>query len=77
MMKDKVIDQAGCFENTLALPQRGKTLSVSGFALLSFRRGTVPAQPSTRFSQSPILIILYLGFGNASAQSWQRYGFLL
>jgi len=47
IMKDKVIDQAGYFENTLPLPQRGKASSVSGFALLW--RGTLPAQPSNGF----------------------------
>jgi len=48
-MKEKVIDQAGYFENTLPLPQRGKVSSVSGLALLSFGRGTLPAQPSNGF----------------------------
>jgi len=48
-MREKVIDQAGYFENTLPLPQRGKVSSVSGLALLSFGRGTLPAQPSNGF----------------------------
>ena len=34
-IEGNVIDQAGCFENTRPLPQRGKARSVSGFALLS------------------------------------------
>ncbi len=37
------------YKNTLHLPQRGKRGSVSGFALLSFWRGTVPAPPSNVF----------------------------
>jgi len=34
-MEDSIMDQAGCFKNTLAFPQRGKASSVSGFAILS------------------------------------------
>jgi hypothetical protein len=48
-MKEKVIDQAGYFKNTLPLSQRGKVSSVSGLALLSLGRGTLPAQPSNGF----------------------------
>jgi hypothetical protein len=64
-MKNKVIDQAGCFENTLPLPQRGKASSVSGIIIrksgysvaeiflfpmaMPDPGGTLPAQPSNGF----------------------------
>ena len=58
-----VIDQAGCFENTRPLPQRGKARSVSGFALLyllkRLLRRCAPRNARSafkRFSQSPSLI---------------------
>jgi len=49
-MEKHVMAQAGCLENTPLLPQRVKSGSVSGFALLSpFGRGAMPAQPSNGF----------------------------
>ncbi|TET75541.1 MAG: hypothetical protein E3J56_00330 [Candidatus Aminicenantes bacterium] len=35
-----------------------KSSSDTGFALLSIWRGTMPAQPSSRFSPTPSLIII-------------------
>jgi len=37
------------FRKHATFPQRGKVSSVSGLALLSFGRGTLPAQPSNGF----------------------------
>jgi len=50
MIEGKIVDQAGCFENTLALPQRGKASSVSGFALLSCVEEPCPLSLQTVFS---------------------------
>jgi len=37
MKKKRVLDQAGCLEDTPLLPQRVKSGSIPGFALLSLR----------------------------------------
>jgi hypothetical protein len=60
VMKNLVMAQAGCLENTPLLPQRGKSGSVSGFALLSLferlLRRFAPRNARSafkRFSQHP------------------------
>ena len=55
-IEGNVIDQAGCFENTRPLPQRGKARSVSGFALLSVLERNHARSAFKRFSPSPSLI---------------------
>jgi hypothetical protein len=45
-----IIDQAGCVENTQALPQRVKARSVSGSALLSYGEELCPLRLQTVFS---------------------------
>ncbi len=55
-IEGNVIDQAGCFENTRPLPQRGKARSVSGIALLSILERNHARSAFKRFSQSPSLI---------------------
>jgi len=52
----EILDQARCFENTHALPQRVKACSVSGFALLSILERNRARSAFKRFSQSPSLI---------------------
>ncbi len=66
-IEGNVIDQAGCFENTRPLPQRGKARSVSGFALLSILERNHARSAFKRFSQSPSLIFFPpSGFRNTS-----------
>ncbi len=66
-IEGNVIDQAGCFENTRPLPQRGKARSVSGFTLLSLLERNHARSAFKRFSQSPSLIFFPpSGFRNIS-----------
>ena len=66
-IEGNVIDQAGCFENTRPLSQRGKARSVSGFALLSILERNHARSAFKRFSQSPSLIFFPpSGFRNTS-----------
>jgi hypothetical protein len=53
VMETFIKDQAGCLENTPLLPQRGKTGSVSGFALLSHRSRNHARSAFKRFSRHP------------------------
>ncbi len=66
-IEGNVIAQAGCFENTRPLPQRGKARSVSGFALLSILERNHARSAFKRFAQSPSLIFFPpSGFRNTS-----------
>jgi len=55
--EDNIKDQAECFENTRPLPQRGKSRSVSGFALLSILERNRARSAIKRLSQSSSLIL--------------------
>ncbi len=66
-IEGNVIDQAGCFKNSRPGPQRGKTRSVSGFALLSILERNPARSAFKRFSQTPSSIFFPpIGFRNAS-----------
>jgi len=64
-MEDVAREQAGCLENTQALPQRGKAYSVSGFALLSLRSRNHARSAFKRFSRHPACSLLASDFEDA------------